>query len=120
MYEVPGFTFTATTAAKQSDKFVFVKMTSTGIAPATAITDAIVGVVQREGNANEALPVMHTGISMVVASAKIAKGAKVVPTDGGQAVTATAPYCGVALEAASAAGDVIPVLLVNGGETPKA
>lgn len=115
MYEVPGFTFSAKTAAAQENKYVFVKMTATGIAPATAATDAVVGVVQRKGIASEVLPVMQSGISMVIASAAIAKGACVAPTTDGKAVTSTAQFCGVALEAASAANDIIPVLLMAGG-----
>lgn len=114
MYEVPGFAFTATTAAAQTDKYVFVKMTADGLAPATALTDTVVGVVQRKGIATEALPVMNTGITMMVASAAIAKGAKVGPTAGGKAVTSNAQFHGVALEAATAAGDIIPVLLMLG------
>ena len=111
MYEIPGFTFSAKTAAAQDSKYVFVQMTATGLAPATALTDAVVGVVQRKGIASEALPVMANGISMVVASANIARGALVGPTAGGRAVTSTTQYCGIALEAAANEGDIIPVLL---------
>ena len=114
MYEIPGFTFSAKTAAAQESKYVFVKMTAGGLAPATALTDVVVGVVQRSGIATEALPVMQSGVSMVVASAAIAKGAPVGPTAGGKAVTSAAQFCGVALEAATAAGDIIPVLLMGG------
>lgn len=117
MYEIPGFTFSAKTAAKQDAKYVFVKMTATGLAPATALTDAVVGVVQRKGIASEALPVMANGISMVEASAAIDKGALVGPTTGGKAVTSTTQYCGIALEAAKA-GDIIPVLLTLGAGAP--
>ena len=120
MYEIPGFTFSAKTAAAQDSKYVFVKMTATGLAPATALTDAVVGVVQRKGITSEALPVMANGISMVVASADIAKGALVGPTTGGRAVTSTTQYCGIALEAAAKAGDIIPVLLTLGAGAPAA
>ena len=118
MYEIPGFTFSAKTAAAQDSKYVFVKMTATGLAPATALTDAVVGVVQRKGIASEVLPVMANGISMVEASAAITKGALVGPTTGGKAVTSTTQYCGIALEAAAKAGDIIPVLLTLGAGAP--
>ena len=117
MYEIPGYSFSAKTVAAQTTKYVFVKMTDAGIAPATAVADAVVGVVQREGIAGEVLPVMHSGISMVVASAAIAKGAKVIPAADGRAATAAGACNGIALEAATAAGDIIPVLLVNGSAT---
>jgi hypothetical protein len=117
MYEVPGFCISVKADAAVATKHVFMKATATGMAAATAITDPILGVVQREGILGEVLPVMTSGVSMVVASDAIAKGAIVAPAADGKAVTATGPYCGIALEAATAAGDIIPVLLVRGGET---
>jgi hypothetical protein len=114
VFEIPGFMFSAKTVAEQDMKYVFVKMSADGVAPATSATDAVIGVAQRKGIATEALPIMASGISMMVAGGKIAKGAKVAPGTDGKAVTATDAYCGVALEAATADGDVLPVLLMLG------
>lgn len=115
MYQVPGFCFSATAPAAMEEKYIFVQMTSDGIEAATSDTDIIVGVLQRTGIAGEVLPVMHDGIAMVIASAAIAKGATVTATTNGYAVTSTGEYVGVAMEAATAAGDIIPVLLQGGG-----
>lgn len=93
----------------------FVKVTSTGVAPATAGTDVIVGVM----NANQpvktgqATPVTLLGTAIVEASAAIAAGDYVTATTDGKAVTTTTAgdtVRGVALEAASADGDRIEVM----------
>ena len=57
-----------------------------------------VGYVQAEGKLGEAVPVMIDGVTMFKATGSVAAGA--VVTGGG-----------IALAAASAAGDIIPVLI---------
>lgn len=112
MYEIPGCQISARLKEAQENKYRFVKLTADGVELATAASDVVLGVLQREGIATEVVPVMENGISMVEASAAIAKAALVGPTTGGKAVTvASGAYSGIALEAATAAGDIIPVLL---------
>lgn len=112
MYEIPGCQISARLKEAQENKYRFVKLTADGVELATAASDVVLGVLQREGVATEVVPVMENGISMVEASAAIAKAALVGPTTGGKAVTvASGAYSGIALEAATAAGDIIPVLL---------
>ena len=115
MYDIPGKCISLKAPAAIG-KYLPVKMTADGIAVATSGDNSVVGFVQREGIANEVLPVMIDGVSMGVASAAIAKGALVTPTTGGALVTASSDdvFVGVALEAATAANDIIPVLIKFG------
>ena len=94
----------------------FVKLTSTGIAAATAGTDKIAGVMNKqEGVATgEIAPVVVFGTAKVVASAAVAIGDAVTATTGGKAVVTTTTgniVRGIALEAAAADGDIIEILL---------
>lgn len=112
MYEIPGCQISVRLKEAQNGKYLFMKYGVDGAELATAATDTVLGVLQRKGVATEVVPVMESGISMVVASAAIAKGALVGPTTGGKAVTvSTGAYSGIAMEAAEAADDIIPVLL---------
>jgi len=116
MYDNPGKCISLKATAAVTAKYTVGKYTADGLAVATAQDDPIVGFIQREGKATEALPVMINGISMGIASAAISKGAKVAATTGGALVTATAgdQFVGIALEAATAANDIIPVLIQFG------
>lgn len=101
-------------SAKQ---FYLVAMSSTGwnVAGAGTYPD---GVLQNKPASGAQCDVMVDGISKVVASAAIAKGARVSSTAAGKAVTAsTNDYTiGVALQAASADGDIISILIVHQGK----
>ena len=115
MYEDPGKSISLRSANAITAKYLAVKMSGDEIVLATSASDVIVGFVQREGIATEVLPVMINGISMAVAGALIAAGSPVSPTTGGKVITATGKFCGIALEAASKADDIIPVLITQGG-----
>lgn len=115
MYENPGKCISLRSTNAMTDKYLAVKMEGNAIVLATSASDVIVGFVQREGIATEVLPVMINGISMGVAGAAIAAGTPICPTTGGKVITASGRYCGIALEAASAANDIIPVLIIPGG-----
>lgn len=122
MYEIPGFQISARlgSLAEKAKKYRFVTLTADGVEPAGGPEDVILGVLQREGinpavvSADpEVVPVMVSGVSMVEAGEAIDKGALVCSSNKGRAVTAATPgpYSGIALEAATRDGDVIPVLL---------
>jgi Uncharacterized conserved protein (DUF2190) len=108
-----GFEASADLSASQ---FRVVKLGSTGIAVATAATDNIVGVLQdKPAAAGRACQVMVHGISRVVASAAITKGAFLTATTGGKVVTTTTAgqhIIGTAVEDAAADGDVIACLIM--------
>ena len=74
---------------------------------------APVGVAQDPSKAGTACAIMINGVSMMHASAVIAAGAEVAVTADGTvaAAVAGAGAFGVALNAATAAGDIISVLL---------
>lgn len=114
-YENPGKCITLIATAAITAKYTAVKMSGSEIVLATAASDVIVGFVQREGIAAEALPVMINGITMAVAGAAIAAGTPICPTTGGAVITASGKFCGIALEAATVAGEIIPVLITQGG-----
>ena len=115
MYEDPGKCISLRSTNAMTAKYLAVKMSGNAIVLATSASDVIVGFVQREGIATEVLPVMINGISMAVAGAAIAAGSPICPMAGGKVTTAAGKFCGIALEAASAANDIIPVLITQGG-----
>lgn len=95
-------------------QYRIVKITSTGVAAATADTDAMIGVAQETVAAGETVPVRMIGTSKVTASDAISKGARLTATTGGKAVTTVTnlkTIIGIALEDAAADGDIIEVLL---------
>lgn len=94
-------------AALSANTFV----TATG-AVATAAGNAV-GVARSDAASGDLCPVDVLGTAKVIASAAISAGARVEVAAGGKAVTQSAgTTVGIALEAASAAGDVIEVLLI--------
>lgn len=85
---------------------------------ATVPTDAIIGVNERLDAANgDRVDVIHSGIAEVVAGGPIAYGDFVTASNAGAAVAASpaagvnARVCGMALQSALAAGDIIDTLL---------
>ena len=91
------------------------------VVPAAASTDSIIGVSHDiAAVSGERVDVAHDGIVFVVAGAAVAQGALLTADASGRAITA-APAAGVnarvigfAIEAATAAGDVIRVMLSPG------
>lgn len=93
----------------------------TGVVQASAATDSITGVVNELSVVTgERVDVVHQGVAWVEAGAAIVRGAPITSDANGRGITA-APAAGanvrilgIALESASAAGDVIRVLLEPG------
>jgi hypothetical protein len=103
-------------SAKQ---YYFVEGIAGGKADAcNAITDLALGVLQNDPSA-AGLPatIAILGTTKVVAGAANAELAKVAPTAAGKAQTAVSTQIprGIALEAAGADGDIIEILLIDGG-----
>lgn len=105
---MPVFTMTKTaTGAITKNRFVTIAGALAG-AGATAL-----GVANSGAAIGENFPVLVLGTAVVEASAAIASGAAVEATAVGKAVTrTTGVVLGRALEAASADGDKIEVLLI--------
>jgi hypothetical protein len=84
-------------------------------ATSAGATDICVGLAQHAASAaGESVNIAFLGVSKAVASAAITKGALVQPTgSAGKVKTAvsTGYALGIALEAAAADGDEIPILL---------
>ena len=104
------------------EPYVFVVVGSTAgqvkfQAASTSVATAVIGCIQNSASAGEAVNVQMSGITKAVASAAIAKGARVHVgsidgrVDDDQDGTAGAVYVGIALEAASAAGEIISVAI---------
>lgn len=91
------------------------------VTPATAATDMTIGVCNEVGPAlGERCDIIVVGIAWIEAGAAITRGNLVTSDATGRAVT-PAPaagtnnrYVGIALESASAAGDIIPVSIHPG------
>lgn len=94
-------------------KNTFVKLGSTAGEVTTAgAGDAVIGVALNDAAAGADVEVQPYGIASVVASASISAGAKIKSAASGKAVTASTAndvVYAIALEAASAANDVIKV-----------
>lgn len=117
-YEIPGFKLgtlkaSADLSAKQ---YHFVSISGTGTVNSTGAGLGAVGVVQNKPASGEAAEIDCDGVTKVVAGAAITPGteARVMSDANGAAITATATnkVLGVALEAATAAGQVIAVKLL--------
>lgn len=108
-YEIPGLRFSLPAgAAIARHRFVSVTAGSKGVA-ATAATP-VIGVSMNTVKADQVLEIAD-GIVMVEAGGAIAEGAIVYANAEGKAVTTegTAPAAGVAITAATAAGDIVSV-----------
>lgn len=91
------------------------------VVPAAAAADASIGVANEVAAASgERQDVVMAGIAFVEAGAAVALGALVMSDASGRGITATAAagsnvrVIGTAIDAASAAGDVIRVLVSPG------
>lgn len=95
-------------AALTANRFV----TAAGAVPSA--NGNAVGVTRAGAASGELVPVDAIGTTMVEASAAISAGAAVATTNDGRAVTfATGVVVGRALTPATAAGQLIEVLLIN-------
>lgn len=95
-------------------QYTFVKVTAANqVGLATSGTDVIIGVMQNKPQVTgQAATVGIFGVTNVTAGAAITAGAVVQSNTTGQAIPlAAGTALGVALQAATAAGELIPVLL---------
>lgn len=112
---VPGLPGSA--SPNGGKQYHFVKVTGAAtVGVVSGVTDEVVGVLQNKPqNTGAAATVAIRGVSKVTADAAIAAGAVVYTSADGQvtsdSATGTATRVGIALQAASAAGELIPVLL---------
>lgn len=118
-YEIKGFCVGTETAAADlsSSQFLFANFSATGVAIASGAGAPADGILQDSPGSGESASVMTDGVSKVIASAAILKGAEVATTAAGKAATAvsTNNILGTALEAAGADGDIIAVLISKQG-----
>lgn len=107
-------------AGSAINKYYFMELSTSvegQVDEANAATDKAYGVSQQSADAaGDSVDVMITGITKVVAGAAISLGDYVGPSSAGKAVTKSVPgqrARGIALQAASADGDIISILLVD-------
>lgn len=120
-----GSSATGPDLATSYDYFLFVKgATKDHVVLSAAANDVTLGVCQTRVLAADAgvqvADIRLEGISKVVAGAAVAAFAPVTSNASGRAITATTGQrqAGVALEAASANGDIIDVFITPGGQVP--
>lgn len=94
-------------------QYTFLKITGAHQVGLAVTGDAVVGVLQNKPqNPGMAATVAIDGISLVVAGGPVAAGDPVGPDAEGRGITAeAAAAAGVAIEPATAAGQLFPVLL---------
>lgn len=109
----------AASADLSAKQFYGVKFGASGIALCATAGEVCDGVLQDKPESGDVGNVMISGITKAVAGAAVTKGALVAVTAAGKFVTATATdySVGRAMEAASADGDLIAVLLHSPGQT---
>lgn len=111
-------TFTQYTAVTP---YTFVRPSTSdlNVIEATDATTDIIGAADETSSdtAGDPVTVVLSGVVKIKMSATCSIGAKITGTTGGLGVATTTPedfYAGIALEAATAANDVIAVLLLPG------
>lgn len=118
-YTLDGRNLTLEASANLStSQYLFVDLGATGIAVVSTSGAKAVGVLQDKPAAlGRAACVQYDGVTKVKAGAVVAVGADIMSNGSGQAITATTGKVsqGTALEAATAAGDLIAVLLKSNG-----
>ncbi len=121
--QIPGGTATFAAEGDLSTKqFYFVELGASAgqVDVCDGAGDRVIGVLQNKPNAAGAeAEVTIYGVTKVVASAAITRGATVGTTNAGKAVAKTADadlVAGIALEAAAADLDVIQILLTPGAQ----
>lgn len=77
------------------------------VSPTTAASAAVIGVAMFDAKAGEPVAVECEGLMKLTAAGTIAAGARVASAAGGKVATGTENTIGVALNAATADGDVI-------------
>jgi len=110
-----NITYNAAAAVKRGQPVKFTGSTTTTgmptVTPCTAATDAAIGVALEPANAGENVPVAilgaYTGTVEVLATGAVSRGANVSPA--GVATASGGKSIGVALDAATASGDLIEV-----------
>ena len=117
-YENKGKAISLIADAAYTSKYIAVKKNAVAEQfTVCSAGDIPVGILQDPTPANKAAAVLISGVSFVEASDAIAAGAAVATANDGLAVTAgvgVVPF-GIALNAASAKGDIISVLLKTAG-----
>lgn len=92
-----------------------ITVNASGLAAVANATALVVGILQNDpGAAGHPATIAYAGASKAVAGAAIAAGARVTSDANGAVITAATAgdaVIGVALAAAAAAGDIIPVLI---------
>lgn len=116
-FENPVLTISLPASADLSaEQLKFVVNNGSGAAAVAGAAASALGVIQNNPTAAGTASIMVLGVSRVRAGAAIAVGAKLGSDANGKAVTATTgdTILGIALEAAAADEDIIPVLLHAG------
>jgi predicted RecA/RadA family phage recombinase len=77
------------------------------VSPTTGASASVIGVAMVDAKAGEPVAVECEGLMKLIAGATITAGAKVVSADGGKVASGTENTIGIALNSATADGDVI-------------
>ena len=122
-FEIPGFAFSLEASADLSaSQHHFVEVDSNGqVTISNSAGESVAGVLQNDPELQgEAATIINSGISKVVAGAAVAAGALVQTNASGRAITAASAdfVAGRALQAATADGEVISVLLGENQRLP--
>jgi Uncharacterized conserved protein (DUF2190) len=104
-------------------QYAALKLSAGTVVVAAAITDQVIGVAMQSASLGEACGFLSVSgtICLMRANAAIAAGAEVMPAAGGNVATsagATAVSCGIAIDAAANALDLIRVLFRPSVKSP--
>lgn len=115
--QTPGFRVGTVDAGADltAKQFHCVKLNGSGkFVSGSASGEKIVGILQNKPDSGEVADVMINGVSKAVAGAAIAAGAQIMANASGRVITAAttgSTIIGWALDAASADGEIISIIL---------
>lgn len=118
-YNIPDFTLGTLPASADlsASQYLFVVANSSAKVAVAGAGVSALGVLDNDPTLDQAATVIVSGVAKVKAGAAIAAGAKVQSNAAGKAITATSTAFvnGIALAAAAADNEVIPVLVMPMG-----
>ena len=111
---IPGLVATGDQSSNQYKVMAFGSTAGTVKAATTAATDTIIGILQNDPADGEPAEVAAWGVCKALAAASVTAGAALTTNSTGQVTVTTTDLdqvVGFAIEASSAAGDLIAILV---------
>ncbi len=110
---IPGQAFTRNAAGVITGGSLVSVDSTGGVVLAAADSASVIGVAGFDAVAGEPVTVFREGVQRLRAAGAVAAGARVAAAAGGAVAATGTNFVGIALQAATKAGDVIDVVWMN-------